>query len=249
MALADFARLNERRVERRRGAVHEPAQLGGGIDPPARPEARRAAPAAALGLRRRASSTTSPHDEAAVRRPERRRRRRHVVVGRARCSASTATPRRSTGCATTGSRSTTQIDGRRDLDEILAACRGWEQRREQLPFEIDGVVIKVDDHELQRRLGSVGRDPRWAIAWKFPPRTAVTTLRDVVWSVGKFGDLHPYAVLDAGQRLGRDRQPGDAAQRGGPGAQGRAARRPGDRAARRRRDPAGDLARAPRDRP
>ncbi len=56
--------------------------------------------------------------------------------------------------------------------------------------------MKVDDAELQRRLGVVGRDPRWAIAWKFPPTTKVTTLLDVMWNVGKFGDLHPFAVLE-----------------------------------------------------
>ena len=63
-------------------------------------------------------------------------------------------------------------------------------------FEIDGVVVKVDDYELQRRLGVVGRDPRWAIAWKFPPTTKVTRLNGVMWNVGKFGDLHPFAVLE-----------------------------------------------------
>ena len=63
-------------------------------------------------------------------------------------------------------------------------------------FEIDGVVVKVSDLELQRRLGVVGRDPRWAIAWKFPPTTKVTALRDIMWNVGKFGDLHPFAVLE-----------------------------------------------------
>ena len=57
-------------------------------------------------------------------------------------------------------------------------------------------MVKVDDVELQRRLGVVGRDPRWAIAWKFPPTTAVTTLHDVAWNVGKYGDLHPFAVLE-----------------------------------------------------
>ena len=56
--------------------------------------------------------------------------------------------------------------------------------------------MKVDDVELQRRLGVVGRDPRWAIAWKFPPTTAVTTLHEVLWNVGKFGDLHPFARLE-----------------------------------------------------
>jgi DNA ligase (NAD+) len=58
------------------------------------------------------------------------------------------------------------------------------------------VVVKVDDYELQRRLGTVGRDPRWAIAWKFPPTTAVTRLNDVAWNVGKYGDLHPFAQLE-----------------------------------------------------
>jgi DNA ligase (NAD+) len=80
--------------------------------------------------------------------------------------------------------------------EVLSQCRAWQERRGTLDFEIDGAVVKVDEFELQRRLGVVGRDPRWAIAWKFPPTTKITTLRDVAWNVGKFGDLHPFAVLD-----------------------------------------------------
>ena len=58
------------------------------------------------------------------------------------------------------------------------------------------MVVKVDDVELQRRLGVVGRDPRWAIAWKFPPTTAITRLNGVQWNVGKFGDMHPFAELE-----------------------------------------------------
>jgi DNA ligase (NAD+) len=81
-------------------------------------------------------------------------------------------------------------------DEVVAQCLAWQDRRGALDFEIDGVVVKVDDVELQRRLGVVGRDPRWAIAWKFPPTTAVTRLNGVEWNVGKFGDLHPFAVLE-----------------------------------------------------
>ena len=81
-------------------------------------------------------------------------------------------------------------------EQVLAQCRDWERRRGALDFEIDGVVVKVDDHELQRRLGVVGRDPRWAIAWKFPPTTAITKLIDVHWNVGKFGSLHPFAELE-----------------------------------------------------
>ncbi|HZB78118.1 MAG TPA: NAD-dependent DNA ligase LigA [Solirubrobacteraceae bacterium] len=81
-------------------------------------------------------------------------------------------------------------------DEVVAQCEGWRERRAALDFEIDGVVVKVDDLELQRRLGVVGRDPRWAVAWKFPPTTAVTTVRWITWNVGKFGDLHPFAALE-----------------------------------------------------
>jgi DNA ligase (NAD+) len=82
-----------------------------------------------------------------------------------------------------------------DEDAVITQCLEWERRRGELDFEIDGAVVKVDDLELQRRLGAVGRDPRWAVAWKFPPTTAVTQLERVMWNVGKFGDLRPYAVL------------------------------------------------------
>jgi DNA ligase (NAD+) len=81
-------------------------------------------------------------------------------------------------------------------DEVVAQCQSWEQRRGSLDFEIDGVVVKVNEVELQRRLGVVGREPRWAIAWKFPPTTAVTRLNQIGWNPGKFGDLHPYAMLE-----------------------------------------------------
>jgi DNA ligase (NAD+) len=84
----------------------------------------------------------------------------------------------------------------RTEDEVVARCRGWEERRGSLEFEIDGAVVKVSDVELQRRLGVVGREPRWAIAWKFPPTTAVTKLNDIGWNPGKFGDLHPFAMLE-----------------------------------------------------
>ncbi len=81
-------------------------------------------------------------------------------------------------------------------EDVVAQCRAWEERRGSLDFEIDGVVVKLNDVELQRRLGVVGREPRWAIAWKFAPTTAVTTLKEIGWNPGKFGDLHPYAMLE-----------------------------------------------------
>ncbi|HEY8638523.1 MAG TPA: NAD-dependent DNA ligase LigA, partial [Solirubrobacteraceae bacterium] len=81
-------------------------------------------------------------------------------------------------------------------EEVVAQCLAWQERRGALDFEIDGVVVKVNEGELQRRLGVVGRDPRWAIAWKFPPTTKVTQLKRIDWNVGKYGDLHPFAVLE-----------------------------------------------------
>jgi DNA ligase (NAD+) len=81
-------------------------------------------------------------------------------------------------------------------EAVVERCREWEARRGSLDFEIDGVVIKVNDAELQRRLGVVGREPRWSMAWKFAPITAVTKLNDIGWNPGKFGDLHPYAMLE-----------------------------------------------------
>jgi DNA ligase (NAD+) len=84
----------------------------------------------------------------------------------------------------------------RSEEDVVAQCLAWQERRGSLDFEIDGVVVKVNDHELQRRLGVVGREPRAAIAWKFPPTTAVTTLKDIQWNPGKLGDLHPFAILE-----------------------------------------------------
>jgi DNA ligase (NAD+) len=81
-------------------------------------------------------------------------------------------------------------------DEVVARCRAWEEQRGSLDFEIDGAVVKVNEVELQRRLGVVGREPRWAIAWKFAPTTAVTTLKQIGWNPGKFGDLHPFGMLE-----------------------------------------------------
>lgn len=83
-----------------------------------------------------------------------------------------------------------------DIEAVVAACHGWEDRRESLDHEIDGAVVKIDDAELMRRAGVAGREPRGAIAWKFPPMEAVTTLREIQWNVGRTGHLVPLAVLD-----------------------------------------------------
>jgi DNA ligase (NAD+) len=84
----------------------------------------------------------------------------------------------------------------KSFDDVAARCRWWQERRDQLDYEIDGVVIKVDDRGLQRELGVIGREPRWAVAWKFPPTTATTKLKKVVWNVGRTGALFPFAMLE-----------------------------------------------------
>lgn len=80
--------------------------------------------------------------------------------------------------------------------EVIERCRWWEEERQGLDYEIDGAVVKVDDRALWRELGVVGREPRWAIAWKFPPMTATTMLRNIVWNVGRTGHLVPFAMLE-----------------------------------------------------
>ncbi|HSS33203.1 MAG TPA: NAD-dependent DNA ligase LigA [Solirubrobacterales bacterium] len=84
----------------------------------------------------------------------------------------------------------------RGVESVVKRCHWWEERREQLDYEIDGVVVKVDEKALWRELGVVGREPRWAIAWKFPPTTATTTMKKVVWNVGRTGHLVPFAMLE-----------------------------------------------------
>jgi DNA ligase (NAD+) len=88
------------------------------------------------------------------------------------------------------------------VDQVVAACNAWQERRDRLDFEIDGVVVKVDDLDLQRQLGVVGREPRGAIAWKFPPTTATTTLNKVSWNVGRTGHMVPFAELEPVQVSG-----------------------------------------------
>ena len=82
------------------------------------------------------------------------------------------------------------------IDQVVKACTDWEHRRETLAYEIDGVVVKVDDLDLQSELGVVGREPRWAIAFKFPPVQATTLLKSIEVNVGRTGSLNPFAVLE-----------------------------------------------------
>jgi DNA ligase (NAD+) len=84
----------------------------------------------------------------------------------------------------------------RGLHEVLDFVRHWEPRREELPYEIDGVVVKVNDVALQQRLGWTAKAPRWAIAYKYAAEQAATTVRSIEVQVGRTGALTPVAVLD-----------------------------------------------------
>jgi DNA ligase (NAD+) len=83
-----------------------------------------------------------------------------------------------------------------DLGEVYAFCRGWIEHRHDLPYEIDGVVVKVDALSLQRDLGATSKAPRWAIAYKLPPEERTTLLRDIHVSVGRTGKVTPFAELE-----------------------------------------------------
>jgi DNA ligase (NAD+) len=83
----------------------------------------------------------------------------------------------------------------RSLDEVLAFCTRWESQRDQLPYEIDGVVIKVDSVAQQQQLGYTAKAPRWAIAYKYPARQAMTTVQGIGVQVGRTGALTPVANL------------------------------------------------------
>ena len=91
------------------------------------------------------------------------------------------------------------VEGNRTLcdgiDALISFCKNWEARRDELPYEIDGVVVKVDSIAQQRALGWTAKAPRWAIAFKFPPRQAETVLENIEIQVGRTGTLTPVAHL------------------------------------------------------
>lgn len=82
------------------------------------------------------------------------------------------------------------------IDEAIAFCTEWAVKRDELDYEIDGVVLKIDDFGLQEVLGFVSNAPRWAVAFKFPAREATTRLLDIVVNVGRTGAIKPEAVLE-----------------------------------------------------
>lgn len=82
------------------------------------------------------------------------------------------------------------------IKDVLAFAKEWEDKRDSLPFEIDGIVVKVNDSEQQARLGATAKSPRWAIAFKFKARQAVSVIRNIVLQVGRTGVIAPVAECD-----------------------------------------------------
>jgi DNA ligase (NAD+) len=83
-----------------------------------------------------------------------------------------------------------------NFGEVLDFIHTWMERRDQLPYDADGTVVKIDDFALQERLGVVGNAPRWAIAYKFPAREATSKVLEIKGNVGRTGQITPYAVLE-----------------------------------------------------
>ena len=84
----------------------------------------------------------------------------------------------------------------RSAEEVIDYYRGWLETSESLDYDCDGVVVKVDRFDYQAHLGVVGREPRWAVAYKFPATRAVTRLNNIDFNVGRTGSINPYAVLE-----------------------------------------------------
>ena len=157
------------RARGRRGAVQEPAQHRGRLD--------QAAGSA------RGREAADAHD------PVRGRRRRALRAA--------ATSRRSSSSSGSGCRSSTHNARAASWDELLALRpRAGSDRRDELPYEVDGLVVKVDDFAQRAALGTTAKFPRWAIAYKFPARQVTTILRDLEINVGRTGAVTPVALLD-----------------------------------------------------
>ena len=95
-----------------------------------------------------------------------------------------------------GFRVSPHAERRAGIEQVIAFCEEWNERRHKLTYQIDGVVVKVNSAEYEARLGAVARAPRWAIAFKYPPEQETTVIREILLSVGRTGAVTPVAVMD-----------------------------------------------------
>ena len=126
-----------------------------------------------------------------------------------------------------------------DLDRVFERCEEMEAQRHALGYDIDGVVVKVDDLGQRAEMGVTSRAPRWAIAYKFPPEEKTTILNNIMVSIGRTGRATPFAVLEPVFVGGANVSMATLHNEDDVAAQRRAPEGHGDRAARRRRDPRG----------
>ncbi|MCB0750149.1 MAG: NAD-dependent DNA ligase LigA, partial [Ignavibacteriae bacterium] len=84
----------------------------------------------------------------------------------------------------------------KNIDEVIEFCRYWNKGRAKLPYETDGIVVKVNKINLQEKLGNIAKSPRWAIAYKFAAQKTITKLLDITWQVGRTGAVTPVAELE-----------------------------------------------------
>lgn len=90
----------------------------------------------------------------------------------------------------------------KNVDEVLSFIKEWTEKRDTLPYEIDGIVIKVNDIAQQKELGFTAKVPKWATAYKFPPEHVLTKLTDIIFTVGRTGQITPNAVLEPVRVMG-----------------------------------------------
>ncbi len=84
----------------------------------------------------------------------------------------------------------------KDINEVVKFCKEWGLKREELDYDVDGIVVKVNDVNLQKKLGATSKFPKWAIAYKFPPEQVTTKVKDIIVQVGRTGAITPVAVLE-----------------------------------------------------
>jgi DNA ligase (NAD+) len=82
------------------------------------------------------------------------------------------------------------------IDEVISYCQDWDEKREKLPYEVDGMVVKVNSFAQRRELGDTAKSPRWAVAFKYPPKQGTTRVLDIVLGVGRTGVVTPVAVME-----------------------------------------------------
>ena len=95
-----------------------------------------------------------------------------------------------------GFKVTPVLEVAKDINEVLEVCKTWQSKRDALLYDIDGMVVKINDFEQHRKLGETIKSPRWAFSYKFPAEQAVTKVKDIVLSVGRTGTVTPIALLD-----------------------------------------------------